>query len=86
VGPPSPRRSPFRAKAGFGNPVKAREGFYVLLLRLLVDRLLPAPIAKFLELYFSLHFLFIFFGPIIRPLAFGAVEFYKSFLTHIFVG
>ena len=45
------------------------------LFRLFVHGVLPAPFAKFFELYFALHFSFIFARPIVDALAYTALEF-----------
>ena len=52
----------------------------MLLLSLLMWSTFFAPIAKLRKLNFALRFLLIFTAPVIRALALGAVEFYKSFL------
>ncbi len=47
-----------------------------------MGRLLFAPLAKLLELNFTLNFFAIFAGPIISTLACLARESYKVILTH----
>jgi hypothetical protein len=53
------------------------------LFRFLMHRMLPAPFAKFLELDFALHFLFIFARPIVDALAHTALEFDEIWLGHV---
>ena len=43
---------------------------------------LHAPLAKFIELDLALNFLLVLLAPIIRALALGAIEFYKTVLGH----
>jgi len=47
-----------------------------------VFRVLFAPLAKFLELYFALNFFLILAAPVIDPFAGAAGKFDKSFLRH----
>lgn len=53
-----------------------------LLLRFLMFRALPAPIAKLLEFYLALHLFLVFLAPVIDALARSAREFDKSVLGH----
>lgn len=53
-----------------------------LFFTLFVDGLFLAPFAKFLELYFSLNFLFVFSAPVIYSFAITTSEFYELNLFH----
>ncbi len=41
------------------------------------------PLAVFFEINLALNFLFVFAGPIVNTLAFGALQFYQIRLRHI---
>lgn len=55
----------------------------LLFLRLLMQNMLPAPLAEFFKLDFALDFLFIFARPIVDALARTALKFNKIWLRHI---
>jgi hypothetical protein len=47
-----------------------------------MHRMLPAPLAEFFELYFTLNLLAVFPAPIVYSLALLALKFYEIILRH----
>ena len=82
-------------KSGFGDPQFAIElmppvhyrgetsiVIDMLFFCFLVRSVFTTPLAIFFKFQFPLHFLFVFAGPIVNALAYGALHFDKVILTH----